>query len=231
MAISQFVGTVTFDDVINDDFTNQFAANQLDLARAAIAVGMSIVIGLLIYFVYKTTFKGVVYSASFAMSLVLMTVITTVIIVTISSNVVLSLGMVGALSIVRFRAAIKDPVDIMYLFWGIAAGIVTGAQQYYFAVGASLVIAVLCIVLNKVSGRANTYLLVVRYDSQAAPMIDSLVSQTGAKVRNQTAASGYMELTAELKENQIPERLIERLSSKSGVENAVLVNFNGEYCE
>lgn len=231
MAISQFINTVTFDDVINDDFTNQFAANQLDLGRAAVSVGISIVIGLLIYIVYKKTFKGVVYSASFAMSLVLMTVITTVIIVTISSNVVLSLGMVGALSIVRFRAAIKDPVDIMYLFWGITAGIVTGAQQYYFAVGASIIIAVLCIVLHKVTGRANTYLLIVRYNRQCANMIDSLVSQTGAKVRNQTAASGYMELTAELRENQLPERLIERLSQKEGVESAVLVNYNGEYCE
>lgn len=231
MSLSNFISTTSFDDVIKNSFIEQFSSNQLNIGRAAISMLLSLVLGLIIYFIYKKTYRGVVYSATFAMSLVLMTVLTTVIIVTISSNVVLSLGMVGALSIVRFRSAIKDPVDIMYLFWGITMGIVIGAQQYVFAFVASAVIAVICLIMYKISGKANTFLLIVRYHPQCARQIDSLISQTGARLRNKTSNKRYMEITAEIAENKIPNNLIERLNATDGVSDAVLVNYNGEYCD
>lgn len=231
MLLSEIFNTVGFNDIIKNKFIEQFSENQLDAGRAAISMAISLVLGLLIYFIYKKTYRGVVYSATFAMSIVLMTVLTTVIIVTISSNVVLSLGMVGALSIVRFRSAIKDPVDIMYLFWGITMGIVVGAQQYLFAAVASVIIAAICFLMYRLNGKSDTYLLIVRYHPQCAKQIDSLVSQTGAKVRNKTATKRYIEITAEIAQDKIPASLIERLSATEGVSNAVLVNYNGEYCD
>ncbi len=231
MLLSNLFSTVGFNDIIKNKFVEQFSENQLDFGRAAISMAISLALGLLIYFIYKITYRGVVYSATFAMSIVLMTVLTTVIIVTISSNVVLSLGMVGALSIVRFRSAIKDPVDIMYLFWGITMGIVVGAQQYLFAFIASVIIAAICFVMYRLNGKADTYLLIVRYHPQCAKQIDSLVAQTGAKVRNKTANKRYVEITAEIAQDKIPANLIERLSATEGVSNAVLVNYNGEYCD
>ena len=231
MLLSNIFSSTSFNDVIKNSFLEEFAANQLDIGRAVLSMAVSLALGLLIYFIYKKTYRGVVYSSTFAMSLVLMTVITTVIIVTISSNVVLSLGMVGALSIVRFRSAIKDPVDIMYLFWGISMGIVIGAQQYLFAFVASAIITVVCLILYNLNGKANTFLLIVRYHPQCAKQIDSLISQTGARLRNKTSTKRYMEITAEIAENKIPNNLIERLNATEGVSDAVLVNYNGEYCD
>ena len=222
---------ISFGDVIKEKFLEQIAENQLDLGRAAISVGISLVLGLLIYFIYKIAFRGVIYSDTFAMSLVLMTIITTAIIATISSNVVLSLGMVGALSIVRFRSAIKDPVDIMYLFWAISAGIIVGAQQYLFAAAVSVIIAAVCLLMKRVNGRNVLYLLIVRYSRDNANLIESLVRKTGAKVLNQTSSSEYIEISAELEKRNIPDNLIADLSSRPGIYNAVLCRYNGEYCE
>ena len=231
MSLFNFFATTGFNDIIKNKFVQQFSENQLDIGRAAISMVVSLALGILIYFIYKQTFRGVVYSSTFAMSLVLMTVITTVIIVTISSNVVLSLGMVGALSIVRFRSAIKDPVDIMYLFWAISMGIVIGAQQYIFAVVASAIITAICLVMYKLNAKSKTFLLIVRYHPQCAKQIDTLLGQTSAKLRNKTATKRYIELTAEIEESKIPNALIERLSAMEGISNAVLVNYNGEYCD
>jgi len=231
MSLFNSFASLGFDDIIKNKFIEQFSTNQLDVGRAAISMVVSLALGLLIYFIYKKTFRGVVYSSTFAMSLVLMTVITTVIIVTISSNVVLSLGMVGALSIVRFRSAIKDPVDIMYLFWGISMGIVVGAQQYLFAAAASAIITAICLLMYKLNGKSDTFLLIVRYHPQCAKQIDSLIAQTGARMRNKTSTKRYLEITAEIAENKIPNNLIERLNATEGVSDAVLVNYNGEYCD
>lgn len=216
---------------LKDGFISQFTDNQLNLGKAALSVVISIVLGLVIAFVYKKTFRGVVYSSNFAMSMVLMSVITTVIIATITSNVVLSLGMVGALSIVRFRAAIKDPVDIMYLFWAISMGIVTGAGQYLFAAGTTVVIAVLCFILSANRAKAETYLLIVRYQTQIAGHIDSVINQSGGKLRNKTSTAQRSEVTVEYRAGNIPKNFVEKLSSTDGVYSAVLVNYNGEYCE
>ncbi|MBQ4312796.1 MAG: DUF4956 domain-containing protein [Clostridia bacterium] len=222
---------ISFKDIIKGSILEQFSDNQLNIGRAMLSLLVAIALGCLIHYIYKKTFAGVVYSSTFSFSLILMTVITAVIIITISSNIVLSLGMVGALSIVRFRSAIKDPVDIMYLFWAISMGIVVGAQLYLFALISSLVIALICIIMHRLRASGNNYLLVVRCAPQYSEQIGSYINSLGAKIRNKTATAKCIETTAEIPENKIPQNLVESLSAKPGIINVVLVNYNGEYCE
>ena len=194
-------------------------------------MAVAIVLGLVIFIVYKKTFKGVMYSSSFNMSLLLMTVITSVIIMTISSNVVLSLGMVGALSIIRFRTVIKDPIDIMYLFWAISIGIIVGAGQYIFAAICVVVIGVLCFVMSIMKNKERMYLLVIRYDMSAIKVIDKAIKSINGKVRNKTVTKSKIETIVEVDSKVAEGNFVERLGSTNGVISAVLVNYNGEYSE
>ena len=192
---------MNFSDIFKNKFLSQVGS--ISPVDALITLAIAIVIGLIIFVTYKKTFSGVMYSSSFNMSLLLMTVITAVIIMTISSNVVLSLGMVGALSIIRFRTVIKDPVDIMYLFWAISIGIIVGAHQYVFAFICAAVIAVLCIIMSSMKKKDKMYLIIVR-------SVETIV-ETNSTIAN--------------------SNFVDKLLSIDGVTSAVLVNYNGEYAE
>ncbi len=217
--------------IIKDSVMEQFTSNQLDLGSSLLALLAAAVAGIIIFIVYKLTFRGVVYSATFNMSLILMTVLTAAIVVTISSNVVLSLGMVGALSIVRFRSAVKDPVDIMYLFWAITVGIIVGAGQYLFAAIVVAVVAGICFLTRIFKGNNQVYLLIVRCEPDAAAHVGNMIGSLDAKIRNKTATARFIETTAEIPSNKIPKNMVEKLQSVDGVMSAVLVNYNGEYCD
>lgn len=218
-------------DIVKNKYIEQLTSNKLDIGSSLLSLGIALLIGLIIFIVYKRTYRGVVYSATFNMSLVLMTLLTTAIVVTISSNVVLSLGMVGALSIVRFRSAVKDPVDIMYLFWAITAGIIIGAGQYIFAGIVTAIIAVFCFVMYMFKGNAQVFILIVRCDQSAAQQVSGMITSLGAKVRNKTATPRFIETTAEIPAGKVPKNMVEKLQSVNGVISAVLVNYNGEYCD
>lgn len=220
---------MSFSDIFKNKFLSQ--VNSISPLTALVTMLVAIGLGLLIFIVYKKTFKGVMYSSSFNMSLLLMTVITSVIIVTISSNVVLSLGMVGALSIIRFRTVIKDPIDIMYLFWAISIGIIVGAGQYLFALICVLVIGVLCVVMSLLKNKERMYLVVVRYDMTAAKFVDKAIKSVNGKVRNKTVTKSKIETIIEVDSKVADSNFVERLGSTSGVISAVLVNYNGEYSE
>lgn len=220
---------MSFSDIFKNKFLSQISSSSP--LEAFLTLLFAIAIGLVIYFVYKKTFSGVIYSGSFNMSLLLMTVITSVIILTISSNVVLSLGMVGALSIIRFRTVIKDPIDIMYLFWAISMGIIVGAKQYLFAIICVAVIAALCIIMSKMKAKEQMYLVIVRYNMSVTGKIDSAIESVGGKIRNRTVSKSGVETIIEVKSNVIKEHFVEKLSNVQGVESAVLVSYNGEYCE
>lgn len=220
---------MSFSDIFKNKFLSQISSSSP--LEAFLTLLFAIAIGLVIYFVYKKTFSGVVYSGSFNMSLLLMTVITSVIILTISSNVVLSLGMVGALSIIRFRTVIKTPIDIMYLFWAISMGIIVGAKQYIFAIICVVVIGVLCIIMSKMKDKDQMYLVIVRYNMSVTGKIDNAIESVGGKIRNRTVSKSGVETIIEVKSNVIKEHFVEKLSSVQGVESAVLVSYNGEYCE
>ena len=220
---------MSFGDIFKGKFLSQVASiSPLD---AFITLLIAIGIGLIIFFVYKKTFSGVMYSSSFNLSLLLMVVITAIIILTISSNVVLSLGMVGAFSIIRFRTVIKDPVDIMYLFWAISMGIIVGAHQYFFALICVGVIAGICFVMGILKKKEKIYLIVVRYRHGSSANVEKALKSVNGKVKNKAVSRSGIETIVEVNTQVADSDFVEKLLTINGVVSAVLVNYNGEYAE
>ncbi len=183
-------------------------------------------------FRYKKTFSGVMYSSSLGVTLVALTMISTLVILAVTSNMVLSLGMVGALSIVRFRTAIKEPLDIAFLFWSIAAGIVLAAGMLPLAVFGSVFIGVVLVVFANKKAHFNPYIVVLRcdsHDSEAAAM-DFLGKRVRrCVVKSKTAAKGSIEINAEIRMKEDDTDFINSLCEMDGVRSAVLVSYNGDY--
>ncbi|SFG06066.1 Uncharacterized membrane protein YhiD, involved in acid resistance [Desulfotomaculum arcticum] len=222
---------LNFNDIFKSNFLDKVTS--FSMLDTAVALGLAFVLGLYIFMVYKKTFKGVMYSASFGVSLLSMTLITTLIIMAISSNVILSLGMVGALSIVRFRSAIKEPIDIAFLFWAISSGIVLGAGLIPLAVFGSLFIGVIMLVFVNKKSTDNPYILVIKCDgddSENAAMqyIQSSVKKHIVKSKTVAAGSG-VELTVEIRLKDMSTKFVNEISAITGVNSAVLVSYNGEY--
>ncbi len=221
---------MNFSDIFKSSFIENISSvSMLDMA---IAMALAFFIGLFIFFVYKKTFNGVMYSSSFGVTLVALTMITTLVILAVTSNVVLSLGMVGALSIVRFRTAIKEPLDIAFLFWAIAAGIVLAAGMMPLAVIGSVLIGVVLLVFVNRKSHFNPYLIVINCDSHASEenaknyLKDKVNKCT---VKSKTAQSGSVELTLEIRLKDDNTDFINELSAMNGINNAVLVSYNGDY--
>lgn len=222
---------MTFNDIFKSSFMDKLSAvSALDMA---LALGLAFVLGLFIFMVYKKTFKGVMYSASFGVSLMALTLITTLIILAVTSNIILSLGMVGALSIVRFRSAIKEPIDIAFLFWSIAAGIVLGAGLIPLAVFGSIFIGIVLVIFVNKKSNENPYILVVncsddRSEQEAMALIGRQVSKYAVKAKTVSAANG-IELTVEIRLKDMTAAFVNELSRLNGVSNVVMVSYNGEY--
>lgn len=189
-------------------------------------------IGVFIFLVYKKTFSGVMYSSGFGVTLIALTMITTLVILAVTSNVVLSLGMVGALSIVRFRTAIKEPLDIAFLFWSIAAGIVLAAGLIPLAIiGSVLIGAVLLLFVNRKT-HVNPYIAVISCENheselRATEYLKDRVSRL--VVKSKTAQKGAVELNLEIRLKDDNTDFINTLASLEGVNSAVLVSYNGDY--
>ena len=222
--------TTTFSDIFKSSFLENITS--FSLIDTVIGLGFAFLLGLFIYYVYQKTFNGVMYSKSFGVSLLAMTLITTLVIIAVTSNVVLSLGMVGALSIVRFRTAIKEPLDIAFLFWSIAIGIVIGAGMIPLAVFASLFIGVLMILFVNKKTSDNPYILVVSCtNEQAEEQILGRVKEAVKKyvVKSKSVSKAGIELTLEIRLKDMTTKFINEISSIDGVTNAVLVSYNGDY--
>ena len=192
---------------------------------------MSLLLGLGIFLVYRKCFIGVVYDHSFNISLVVMTILTAVIIVTISSNIMLSLGMVGALSIVRYRTAVKSPLDLMFLFWAITTGIAAGAGYYYIAWVAFLFVALVFAVLRGIRQRREIYMLILNYQTKEGleEEIRRVLHNYKAKVRSKIVRGETTELTVEVlmrDDNLSPPNT---LSALEGVNDVTLVQYRGSY--
>lgn len=218
----------------NDIFKSSFLENigSISILDMAIAILLAFGIGLFIFFVYKKTYSGVMYSAGFGVSLIAMTMITTVVILAVTSNVVLSLGMVGALSIVRFRAAIKEPLDICFLFWSIGAGIVLAAGMLPLAIGGSAAIGVVLLIFVNRKSHFSPYIVVIRCDSHdSETAAKEFLSKNVQKcvVKSKTAQKGYIELNMEIRMKSDNTDFINQLSDMNGVQSAVLVSYNGDY--
>ena len=221
---------MTFNDIFKSSFLSNVAA--VSLLDMALAIVFSFCIGLFIFFIYKKTFSGVMYSSSFGVTLVAMTMISTVVILAVTSNVVLSLGMVGALSIVRFRTAIKEPLDIAFLFWSIAAGIILAAGLIPLAVIGSVFIGVILLVFANRKSNVNPYILVVRCDNaeNEKAVTQFINSNTGKTVvKSKSVQKEMIELNMEVRLVNEDTGFVNRLSEMAGVKSAVLVSYNGEY--
>lgn len=209
------------------DVSEQFA--NLSVSTIVITLLTAALCGGIIYLVYRFFYRGVVYSDNFNILLLLTTVVTSFIIMTISANVVLSLGMVGALSIVRFRAAVKDPLDIGFLFWGIAAGITAGAQLYWVAIIGTVIIAVIYIVLTIFKKERKSYLLIVRYTADNEINVNGILGQIKYKLKNKTQTGNSVEITVEVKIKNNDTSYISRFNAVEGVESVTLLEYSGEY--
>ena len=221
---------MTFQDIFKSSFLeNVSSVSVLDMALALV---LAFCLGLFIFLVYKKTYQGVMYSSSFGVTLVALTMITTVVILAVTSNVVLSLGMVGALSIVRFRTAIKEPLDIAFLFWSIAVGIVLAAGLIPLAVVGSVVIGVILLVFVNQKSHCNPYILVLQCSDFAAEQnavrcLEQYVVKS--VVKSKTASAGMVELNLEVRLKEDNTDFVNILAAMDGVQSAVLVSYNGEY--
>ena len=221
---------MTFQDIFKSSFLeNVTSVSLLDMSLALL---LAFGLGLFIFLVYKKTFTGVMYSSSFGVTLVALTMITTMVILAVTSNVVLSLGMVGALSIVRFRTAIKEPLDIAFLFWAIAAGIVLAAGFIPLAVAGSGAIGAALLAFVNRKSHVNPYILVVQCDGQgsenaARAFLEGKTER--CNVKSKTARRGEVELNLEIRLKDDNTDFINKLSDIAGVRSAALVSYNGEY--
>lgn len=221
---------MTFQDIFKSSFLeNMTSVSFFDMALALV---LAFGIGLFIFLIYKRTFSGVMYSGSFGVTLVALTMITTLVILAVTSNVVLSLGMVGALSIVRFRTAIKEPLDIAFLFWSIAVGIVLAAGLIPLAVFGSVAIGIFLLLFANRKASENPYIVVVQCrDAESEQQAASCLSQHTKKmvIKSKTARAGYIELNYEVRLRDEQTAFITELSALDGVDSAVLVSYNGDY--
>jgi len=220
----------TFSDIFKSSFLENIAS--VSLLDMVLALVLAFGLGLFIFLVYKKTYQGVMYSSSFGVTLVALTMITTVVILAVTSNVVLSLGMVGALSIVRFRTAIKEPLDIAFLFWSIAVGIVLAAGMIPLAVIGSVVIGVMLLVFVNHKSHVNPYIVVLQCADHNAEMQAKhfLASNTQrCVVKSKAAQQGSVELNLEVRLKDDNTDFINMLADMDGVHSAVLVSYNGDY--
>ena len=221
---------MTFQDIFKSSFLENISS--VSLLDMVIALALAFGLGLFIFLIYKKTYTGVMYSASFGVTLVALTMITTLVILAVTSNVVLSLGMVGALSIVRFRTAIKEPLDIAFLFWSIAVGIVLAAGMIPLAVIGSVVIGLVLLVFVNKKSHLHPYILVLQCDGhqtevQARAFLEQYTQR--CVLKSKTAQREQVELNLEIRLKEDNTDFINVLSTMPGVYSAVLVSYNGDY--
>lgn len=221
---------MTFNDILKSSFLEKAAS--LSIINIGVAMILSLALGLFIMAIYKKTFRGVMYSQSFCISLLAMTLITTLIILAITSNVILSLGMVGALSIVRFRSAIKEPMDIAFLFWSISVGIVTGAGLISLAVLGSIFIGVVMILFVNKNSNDNPYILIVNCENEISETgVETILKKQLKKyvVKSKTVSKDGIEITFEIRFKDMATNFINDISNLEGIKKALLVSYNGDY--
>ncbi len=221
---------MSFQDIFKSSFLENIAS--ISLLDMALSLALAFGIGMFIFLIYKKTFAGVMYSSSFGVTLVALTMISTLVILAVTSNVVLSLGMVGALSIVRFRTAIKEPLDIAFLFWSIAVGIVLAAGMIPLAVFGSVVIGIILLIFANKKSHINPYIIVIQcenHDSEvkATEFLKKQVQRY--VVKSKTAQKGAIELNVEVRMKDDNTDFINLLSEMNGINSAVLVSYNGDY--
>lgn len=222
---------MTFNDIFQSNFLDSFSS--FSLLDTALSLGAAFLIGLFIFYVYQKTYSGVLYSRSFNVSLVAILLVTTLVISGVTSNVVLSLGMVGALSIVRFRTAVKDPMDLVFLFWAIAEGILCGASLLPLALLGCPVLGIFLLIFANSQQKDNPYLIIIRLmDGELEGKIEGLLKKEVKKMqlKSKTVTGGAgTELIYEIRPNDSGSAFVNAISKIDGVESAVMVSYDGNY--
>ena len=220
----------TFNDIFKSSFISNISS--FSLSDTLIGLAFAFAVGLFIFFVYKKSFAGVMYSSSFALTLPSLAMVTTLVIMAVTSNVVLSLGMVGALSIVRFRTAIKEPMEIVFLFWALAAGIVIGAGMIPLVVCGSVILGIFILLMANKKTAFTPYIIVVNCaNEQAEKNAFDIINKNADKtvVKSKTVRKDNIELTAEIRLKDASTAFVNDVCKVEGVSDAVLVSYNGEY--
>ena len=221
---------MSFKDIFKSSFLDNIAS--VSMFDMVLSLVLAFGIGVFIFLIYKKTYQGVMYSSGFGVTLIALTMIGTIAILAVTSNVVLSLGMVGALSIVRFRTAIKEPLDIAFLFWAIVVGIALGAGMIPLAVIGSVVVGLILLFFVNRKSHRNPYIVVIRCagrdaEKKAGTYLESVTDR--CVVKSKTSADGEIELNLEVRLRDTNTDFINDLSEMPGVKSAVLVSYNGEY--
>lgn len=219
----------TFSDIFKKGFLEE--TGNLTTSGFVMSMLAAFLCGMIVYAVYRMFYKGVIYNNNFNILLVLTSTVTCFMVIVISSNVVLSLGMVGALSIVRYRTAVKDPLDVGFLFWTVAVGVTCGAGLYLISIMGTVFIALVYIMLVKVRSRKHQYLLIVKYQNEAAEAVRRQLMPLKKVLKNKTSTKNQTELTYEVRVSADNTAFVTTLSEVEGVANAVLVEFTGDYFE
>lgn len=217
-------------DFIKKSVLESGAFDQATIIEIALGLMIALLAGCLIYFVYSKFYVGVIYCRSFAITLVGMTVLTAMVTLSISTNIVISLGMVGALSIVRFRTAVKDPMDLLYLFWAITSGIAAGARMYVLVAAAAVIMVLLIALFHKKQQKGRIYIAIIHYSGEEA--VENIIRSFGKIkyfIKSQTVRKGTTEMAVELFFKKYDELFLERLQAVEGVQDATLIQYNGEY--
>ncbi len=191
---------------------------------------IAFLVGLFLFFIYKKTFGGVMYSRNFNIGLIMLTMVSSLMLMLIHNSLALSLGMVGALSIIRFRTAIKDPIDTVFMFWAVGEGIAVGVAFYDVAVIAALVIGVIMVLLTVFRGKGSQpYLLIIHYDDAASGQIKQLVKQLpGGRLKSKTVQRDGIELTMEVRLRDNETGFVEKFLRVDGVFDAALISHQGD---
>ena len=220
---------MNFVDVFKRSFIEQFAGT-ISVQSILLSLGTAFLISVFILFVYKKTFTGVIYSKSFSLSILLLSLVTTLVIQTISSNITLSLGMVGALSIVRFRTAVKEPVDTGFMFWAITAGIMAGANLYIAAIIGSLIVGLLFFICYSFGMKlGNKYLVIIKYDEEVASKVEKALENIKFRVKSRSITKGMIEYTFEVELTDENQKLLDKIGSLSGVSSLNVISYQNDF--
>lgn len=218
-----------FQDIFKKGFLQE--TGNLTLEGFLMSMLAAFICGMIVYGVYRYFFKGVIYNNNFNILLVLTSMVTCFIVIVISSNVVLSLGMVGALSIVRYRTAVKDPLDVGFLFWTVAVGVTCGAGLYIISLLGTIFISVVYILLIKIKNPKRLFILIVKYKNENSVNVLRELESIPKILKNKTNVKGFTEFTYEVRLKGDNTAFTNKLSSIEGVENVVLVEYTGDYYE
>jgi len=219
------------ENFIKDNILNLNVTKDLSIIDVVTVLGITFLMGMFIFYIYKKTFQGVLYTQSYNISLVMISLVTALIIMVISSNLMLSLGMVGALSIVRFRTAVKDSMDIVFMFWAISVGITNGAKLFQVSFIGIIVVSAVLLLLTKFKSKSSPYLLIINYtEDKHINIMDYLKNKVGKfNLKSKTVANDLVELTIEIRIDNTDTSFVNELSKSEGITNAVLISYNGDY--